>query len=352
MLHNFFRQSPRSSHRKKDYDFGPAGSLPIGEGGSGQVMRARSKDGRCVAVKVVRKEAVMEHSEYLKILHDGFDRIHDNRNICKYTFWFESSHKYYLVFPLMTGGELLERLNTRGRFTEEAVKRIMLRILDTLSFIHSHGIIHRDIKPDNFLYRSEDSAIDDVVLIDFGISKILDKNQEGTTDPKTQIEVAGTPGYAAPEVFLKTGYGKNQDVFGVGVIAYNLLSASTPWRSRGYADLIRESMRAEVDFPPGPFRGVSEQAILFVKYLMQPDPHARPSSAQALDHPWLTSRQTQPSAARRIPTGIREEAEEHHSPSSPEDVLGRTPVEPVSTLKPDHPVARQITAIGVEAIRE
>jgi calcium/calmodulin-dependent protein kinase I len=50
----------------------------------------------------------------------------------------------------------------------------------------------------------------------------LDKNQEGTTDPKTQIEVAGTPGYAAPEVFLKTGYGKNQDVFGVGVIAYNL----------------------------------------------------------------------------------------------------------------------------------
>jgi hypothetical protein len=70
MLHNFFRTSPRSSHRKKEYDFGPAGSLPIGQGGSGQVMRARSKDGQCVAVKVVRKEAVMEHSEYLKIIHE------------------------------------------------------------------------------------------------------------------------------------------------------------------------------------------------------------------------------------------------------------------------------------------
>jgi len=53
-------------------------------------------------------------------------------------------------------------------------------------------------------------------------SKILDKSLEGDVDPKTQTEVAGTPGYAAPEVFAKTGYGKNQDVFGVGVIAYNL----------------------------------------------------------------------------------------------------------------------------------
>lgn len=76
MLHHFFRQNPRSSSRKKEYDFGDA--RPIGEGGSGQVMRAihrgtgKRKDGHgeCVAVKVVRKEAIVEQSEYLKILHE------------------------------------------------------------------------------------------------------------------------------------------------------------------------------------------------------------------------------------------------------------------------------------------
>ena len=74
MLHHFFRQNPRSSSRKKEYDFGPTGSLPIGEGGSGQVMRARwntpQGGGRAVAVKVVKKEKVAEAGEYLKILHE------------------------------------------------------------------------------------------------------------------------------------------------------------------------------------------------------------------------------------------------------------------------------------------
>lgn len=98
-------------------------------------------------------------------------------------------------------------------------------MLDIIKFIHSHGIIHRDIKPDNFLYRTPEANIDDILIIDFGISKVLDR--EGDQDPKDQFEVAGTPGYAAPEIFVRQGYGKNSDIFGVGVIAYNLYVART-----------------------------------------------------------------------------------------------------------------------------
>ncbi|KAJ9093199.1 hypothetical protein QFC21_006516 [Naganishia friedmannii] len=200
-----YSNNSHSSSKKKDYEFFPHAS-PIGSGGYSDVVKAswKARGGMVVAVKVVRKEAVKDHAEYIKIIGP----------------WFESSSKYYVTFPLLTGGELLERLNTRGRFTEDAARRVMRVMLNTLTYIHSHGIIHRDIKPDNFLYRSPESDVDDFVIIDFGISKILDTESED--DPKTQTEVAGTPGYAAPEVFKRTGYGKNQDVFGVGVIAYNI----------------------------------------------------------------------------------------------------------------------------------
>lgn len=197
--------------------------------------------------------------------------------------WFESTHKYYVTFPLLTGGELLERLNKRGRFTEAASKRVMKVMLETLEFIHSKGIIHRDIKPDNFLYRHPDAEVDDFLMIDFGICAVTDHFDED--DPKDQYEIAGTPGYAAPEVFFRKGYGKNADVFGAGVIAYNILSASSPWKSTDYVQLIRETMRAQVEFRPGPFKDVSDEACAFVSALVDPNPHRRPSSKRALEHP-------------------------------------------------------------------
>jgi serine/threonine protein kinase len=116
-------------------------------------------------------------------------------------------------------------------------------------------------------------------------------------------------------------------------------------------------------------------AKTFVRCLMNVNPHVRPSSREALQHPvspvriiwariantdilyllllsqWLSTRR--PSVTKRIPiptTGNTVEIEIHHSPSSPEDQFGRTPVEPITTLKPDHPVARQITALGYQEL--
>ncbi|WVR08364.1 hypothetical protein IAU60_005419 [Kwoniella sp. DSM 27419] len=201
------KKEPKSDdhtpNRKKEYVFE---STPIGFGGYSKVLKAKWKpmDNQLIAMKVVRKESVKNREEYLKI-------------VCV---WFETPSKFYVTFPLLTGGELLTRLNTRGRFTEDAVKRVMRVILSTLAYIHSHGIIHRDIKPDNWLYRTPESEVDDLLLIDFGISKILDT--QGEEDVRDQYEAGGTPGYAAPEVFCGMGYGKNSDLFGAGVITYNL----------------------------------------------------------------------------------------------------------------------------------
>nr|XP_018261217.1 CAMK/CAMK1 protein kinase [Kwoniella dejecticola CBS 10117]OBR83375.1 CAMK/CAMK1 protein kinase [Kwoniella dejecticola CBS 10117] len=315
---------PHAAIRKKEFNFD---SKIIGAGGYSQVLRAhwKARGNIVVAVKVVRKEAVKDREAYLKLIDYGFPRINSHPNICAGLDWFETNSKFYITFPLLTGGELLERLNTRGRFTEDATKMVIKKILEILAYIHSHGIIHRDIKPDNFLYRTPESEVDDVVLIDFGISK-----SETDEDPKTETEVGGTPGYAAPEVFCGTGYGKNSDLFGVGVIGYNLLSSWSPWESTDTLALVQESATANVNFPPGPFEGVSEQAKGFIRHLMQP-PNRRPSAKKALTHLWLSR-----------PIG---EVDQEHILQPHEINEGDLePLQPHHTVKPHHTIAKQLTA--------
>nr|XP_031863785.1 uncharacterized protein CI109_001037 [Kwoniella shandongensis]KAA5530857.1 hypothetical protein CI109_001037 [Kwoniella shandongensis] len=354
---------PHAAHRKKEYVFDNG---TLGAGGYSKVVKAKwkARSSMIVAVKVVRKEAVKDRAGYLRVIDVGFPRINQHPNICAGLDWFETPTKFYVTFPILTGGELLERLNTRGRFTEDATKKVVKTILEILAFIHSHGIIHRDIKPDNFLYRTPKSEIDDIVLIDFGISKypsvnspspvrlaplyppsalrscprasrqslqILDSQSD--EDPKNQFEAGGTPGYAAPEVFCGTGYGKNSDLFGAGVIAYNLLSSWSPWESHDTISLIQETAHSNINFPPGPFEGVSEEAKTFVRYLMQP-PLKRPSAKVALKHKWIAGHVDSTDDSDHILN--RREADE----STVE------PIQPHPTVRPHHTLARQITALS------
>ncbi|WRT69915.1 uncharacterized protein IL334_006906 [Kwoniella shivajii] len=339
-IHHLFGQSiahndgPHSAHKKKEYVFD---NKVIGAGGYSKVLKAKwkARGGMVVAMKIVKKEAVQDREAYLRLIDSGFPRINKHPNICAGLDWFETTNKFYVTFPLLTGGELLERLNTRGRFTEDATKKVMRVMLDTLAFIHSHGIIHRDIKPDNFLYRTKESEVDDIVLIDFGISKVLEDESED--DVRNQFEAGGTPGYAAPEVFCGMGYGKNSDLFGVGVIAYNLLSSWSPWESMDTMALIQETAHAGINFPPGPFEGVSDQAKAFVKHLVQP-PSRRPSAKKALQHPWLVG-------------PVEEEDQDHILATHELENAELDQVQPHPTLKPEHPLARQITNTSASGIK-
>ncbi|WWC92028.1 uncharacterized protein L201_006982 [Kwoniella dendrophila CBS 6074] len=323
--------NPHSKERKKEFTLDDD---VIGKGGYSKVYKAhwKARGGMLVAMKVVKKEAVKDREAYLRIVATGFPRINTHPNICAGLDWFESTNKYYVAFPLLTGGELLERLNTRGRFTEDAVKKVMKVMLETLAYIHSHGIIHRDIKPDNWLYRTPDSEVDDIVLIDFGISKVLD--QESEEDKRDQFEVGGTPGYAAPEVFCGVGYGKNSDLFGAGVIAYNLLSSWSPWESRDTVALIQETSTLNISFPDGPFEGVSEQAKNFVRALMAP-PARRPSAKKALQHKWLA-----------LP--IENDDQDHIL--EPHEVVESDlqTIHAHETIKPDDDLARQMSRYSVD----
>jgi serine/threonine protein kinase len=128
-----------------------------------------------------------------------------------------------------------------------------------------------DLKPENLLYltRKPDSQL---VLADFGIAKMLDSNQVLTT-------MAGSFGYAAPEVMEKKGHGKPVDMWSLGVITYTLLCGYSPFRSESMSDLIEECRNERVIFHPRYWSDVSEEAKDFIRQLLKADPKKRPTSA-------------------------------------------------------------------------
>lgn len=141
--------------------------------------------------------------------------------------------------------------------------------------------MHRDLKPENLLYLTRNPN-SDLVLADFGIAKMLDSKDEVLTT------MAGSFGYAAPEVMLKKGHGKPVDMWSLGVITYTLLCGYSPFRSENLQDLIDECSNARVVFHDKYWKDVSGDAKDFIGHLLQPDPDDRSTSKQALRHPWLT----------------------------------------------------------------
>jgi calcium/calmodulin-dependent protein kinase I len=127
-----------------------------------------------------------------------------------------------------------------------------------------------DLKPENLLYltKAEDSEL---VLADFGIAKTVQSDELLTT-------MAGSFGYAAPEVMLRRGHGKPVDIWSLGVITYTLLCGYSPFRSESMNDLIEECQNEKVIFHQRYWSSVSEDAKDFIKKLLRADPAQRPTS--------------------------------------------------------------------------
>jgi calcium/calmodulin-dependent protein kinase I len=191
------------------------------------------------------------------------------------------------VTQLATGGELFDRICEKGKFTEKDASVTIRQVLDAVNYLHANNVVHRgtysifptipaadtcvDLKPENLLYLTRD-ANSSLVLADFGIAKMLDSKSEVLTT------MAGSFGYAAPEVMLKKGHGKPVDMWSMGVITYTLLCGYSPFRSENLADLIEECKNGRVIFHERYWKEVSPEAKEFIKKLLEPDPNKRPTS--------------------------------------------------------------------------
>lgn len=274
---NKLHGQPESYDKKAKYKFGRT----LGAGTYGIVREADSPSGK-VAVKIILKKNVKGNEQ---MVYDELEMLQRMKHphIVKFVDWFESRDKYYIVTQLATGGELFDRICEKGRFTEKDASQTIKQVIGAVAYLHDNNVVHRDLKPENLLYLDQTDQ-SPLVLADFGIAKMLDSKDEVLTT------MAGSFGYAAPEVMLKKGHGKAVDMWSLGVITYTLLCGYSPFRSENLQDLIEECSNGKVVFHDRYWRDVSDDAKNFIGLLLQPHPEDRYSSSQALQHPWLSGK--------------------------------------------------------------
>ena len=159
--------------------------------------------------------------------------------------------KFYLIFPLCTGGELYEAVSKRGHFTEFDAACIMRDLIGALNALHENNVLHLDIKPENILF-TKDGPDGKIQLTDFGLSRINDRDVSTTSTEMPSAEslratlkrfveigisnptLKGTVGYMSPEVILAGVYTRAADMWAAGVVAYILLSGLPPFHSRSH----------------------------------------------------------------------------------------------------------------------
>ncbi len=127
---------------------------------------------------------------------------------------YEGGEHVHLVMEYQKGGELFDKIQSKGSYSEADAARIMNRLLEVVGYMHSKRVMHRDLKPENIMLTDSESDLN-FKIVDFGLAVYLKENEKET-------QKCGSPGYAAPEVIAKEGYDFKADVFSCGIILYAL----------------------------------------------------------------------------------------------------------------------------------
>jgi serine/threonine protein kinase len=185
-------------------------------------------------------------------------------NIVRVLDAWEGAKFFNTVMDLALGGDLQTLIDISGPLPEPSAAFLMAVLINTLDYVHTVGILHRDVRPPNILFLTKHHLPSEILLIDFGLSAMLPSDGR----PLTEFNL-GAPFYTAPELSapISPGYGPAADFFSAGSCAQFILTGARPG----------------TPFPPK----MSEDAVDFITRLRDPDQFSRPTGQKALEHPWI-----------------------------------------------------------------
>ncbi|XP_047429988.1 hormonally up-regulated neu tumor-associated kinase homolog [Mugil cephalus] len=237
--------------------------------------------GEKVAIKVIDKKKARQDSYVLKNMKRE-PRIHQmvrHPHIVVLLETLETENSYYMAMELCAGGDLMDRICERKRLEEREVRRYTRQILSAVEHLHKHGIVHRDLKIENFLLDEHNN----IKIVDFGLSNTLKAESLSLELLSTQC---GSPAYAAPELLAHRKYGPKVDVWSVGVSMFAMLTGTLPFTVEPFniKHLHQKMVNGEICSIPS---DVSKGAVSFVLSLLEPDPAKRPSVRAAMEERWI-----------------------------------------------------------------
>ncbi|XP_074516490.1 serine/threonine-protein kinase PLK4 isoform X2 [Sebastes fasciatus] len=249
----------------------------LGKGSFACVYRAKSvKTGLEVAIKTIDKKAMHKAGMVQRVINEVEIQCRlKHPSILELYNYFEDSNYVYLVLEMCHNGEMSRYLNEREMaFSEDEARHFMHQIVKGMLYLHTHGILHRDLTLSNLLLTSNMN----IKIADFGLATQLKLPTE------KHFTMCGTPNYISPEVATRSAHGLESDVWSLGCMFYAFLMGRPPFDTDTVKNTLSKVVLGEYDMPGH----VSLEAQDLIHQLLRRDPAQRPSLSAVLDHPFMT----------------------------------------------------------------
>ncbi|KAK9801988.1 hypothetical protein WJX73_007147 [Symbiochloris irregularis] len=279
----------------------------LGTGGFAVVKLATNKQtGEEYAVKIMNLPDVSHQpaNDNENTREDIFKEIDilvgmEHENVLNLKEYYEEGGKVYLITEVLYGGELLDAVLERGSYSEADARLCFVQLLKGITYLHSKGVVHRDLKLENLLLANQ-KDMTRIKIADFGLAK---KAAETAMDT-----ICGTPQYVAPEVIQGTPglmYGKGVDLWSAGVVLFILLGGYPPFFDESEPALFNQIRKGSFTFDDPVWDTITADAKNLISSLLSVDASKRLTAEQALNHPWIQGTLHEPAQLNRTRDNMR-----------------------------------------------